>query len=269
MTHISNSLGTINPVAELCARARKLGIVTLVDAAQSAGPSPAGRAGHRLRFPRVLRPQNVRADRHRRAVRPAGTARSHAAVSGRRRDDSDRRLPQEHVEARAAPIRGRHAGHFRRRSACTPRWIISTPSAATTSAQHDQELGALRLRETCRAAKTSGSSARHIGRAGLVSFLLEGRSRPRRGDAGRPGGRGVARRASLHPTAHAQARRRIHRPREFLFLQHDRGNGPVRGSACGKSRNSSELEMTSVTISPQSTMQQVLDSAVTPSTGNR
>jgi cysteine desulfurase/selenocysteine lyase len=37
MTHISNSLGTINPVVELCARARKLGIPTLVDAAQSAG----------------------------------------------------------------------------------------------------------------------------------------------------------------------------------------------------------------------------------------
>src|SRR5258708_5245689 len=37
VTHISNSLGTINPIAELCARARKLGITTLVDAAQSAG----------------------------------------------------------------------------------------------------------------------------------------------------------------------------------------------------------------------------------------
>src|SRR6266702_4811913 len=40
MTHISNSLGTINPVIELCARARKLGIPTLVDAAQSAGHRP-------------------------------------------------------------------------------------------------------------------------------------------------------------------------------------------------------------------------------------
>ena len=40
MTHISNSLGTINPVAELCARARKLGVTTLVDAAQSAGHRP-------------------------------------------------------------------------------------------------------------------------------------------------------------------------------------------------------------------------------------
>src|SRR5580698_1988828 len=36
-THISNSLGTVNPVAELCERARKLGVTTLVDAAQSAG----------------------------------------------------------------------------------------------------------------------------------------------------------------------------------------------------------------------------------------
>jgi cysteine desulfurase/selenocysteine lyase len=39
-THISNSLGTVNPVAELCERARKLGVTTLVDAAQSAGHYP-------------------------------------------------------------------------------------------------------------------------------------------------------------------------------------------------------------------------------------
>lgn len=40
MVHISNSLGTVNPVADLCARARKFGIVTLVDGAQSAGHCP-------------------------------------------------------------------------------------------------------------------------------------------------------------------------------------------------------------------------------------
>src|SRR5438132_4411729 len=34
-THISNSLGTINPVAELCEKARAVGALTLVDAAQS------------------------------------------------------------------------------------------------------------------------------------------------------------------------------------------------------------------------------------------
>jgi cysteine desulfurase/selenocysteine lyase len=40
MVHISNSMGTVNPVADLCARARKLGITTLVDGAQSAGHMP-------------------------------------------------------------------------------------------------------------------------------------------------------------------------------------------------------------------------------------
>jgi cysteine desulfurase/selenocysteine lyase len=39
-THVSNSLGTINPVAELCAKARAVGALTLVDAAQSAGHMP-------------------------------------------------------------------------------------------------------------------------------------------------------------------------------------------------------------------------------------
>ena len=36
-THISNSLGTINPVAELCEKAHAAGAPTLVDAAQSVG----------------------------------------------------------------------------------------------------------------------------------------------------------------------------------------------------------------------------------------
>ncbi|MEQ1860183.1 MAG: cysteine desulfurase [Chthoniobacteraceae bacterium] len=39
-THISNSLGTINPVAEFCRRARDVGAVSLVDGAQSAGHAP-------------------------------------------------------------------------------------------------------------------------------------------------------------------------------------------------------------------------------------
>ena len=39
-THLSNTLGTINPVAELCARAKRAGVVTVVDAAQSVGHLP-------------------------------------------------------------------------------------------------------------------------------------------------------------------------------------------------------------------------------------
>jgi cysteine desulfurase / selenocysteine lyase len=39
-THVSNSLGTINPVADLCEQARAVGALTLVDAAQSVGHLP-------------------------------------------------------------------------------------------------------------------------------------------------------------------------------------------------------------------------------------
>ncbi|HWA85891.1 MAG TPA: cysteine desulfurase [Opitutus sp.] len=39
-THASNTLGTINPAAELCARARARGIVTVIDGAQSIGHLP-------------------------------------------------------------------------------------------------------------------------------------------------------------------------------------------------------------------------------------
>jgi cysteine desulfurase / selenocysteine lyase len=39
-TQISNSLGTINPVVDLCKKARAIGALTLVDAAQSAGHLP-------------------------------------------------------------------------------------------------------------------------------------------------------------------------------------------------------------------------------------
>ena len=39
-THISNSLGTINPVVDLCRQARAMGALTLIDAAQSAGHLP-------------------------------------------------------------------------------------------------------------------------------------------------------------------------------------------------------------------------------------
>jgi cysteine desulfurase/selenocysteine lyase len=39
-THVSNTLGVINPAAQLCAAAKKIGALTLVDAAQSAGHMP-------------------------------------------------------------------------------------------------------------------------------------------------------------------------------------------------------------------------------------
>ncbi len=40
LTHISNTLGTVNPVEMICRRAREEGIVTLIDGAQAAGHRP-------------------------------------------------------------------------------------------------------------------------------------------------------------------------------------------------------------------------------------
>ncbi len=39
-THVSNTLGVVNPAAKLCARAREVGALTVVDGAQSAGHEP-------------------------------------------------------------------------------------------------------------------------------------------------------------------------------------------------------------------------------------
>jgi hypothetical protein len=53
MTHISNSLGRSNPIIELCARARKLGVPRW-SMRLKARASPRRCAGNWLRFPGVL-----------------------------------------------------------------------------------------------------------------------------------------------------------------------------------------------------------------------
>ena len=67
-THVSNSLGTINPVAELCRKARAVGALTLGRCGAKCGTSADRCPGIGLRFPRLLRTQNVWADRDRRAL---------------------------------------------------------------------------------------------------------------------------------------------------------------------------------------------------------
>ncbi|MGA2865003.1 MAG: SufS family cysteine desulfurase [Verrucomicrobiota bacterium] len=172
MTHISNSLGTINPVAELCARARKLGITTLVDAAQSAGHRPLdvqelgcdflAFSGHKMCGPTGI-----------------------GVLYGR----------QELLEG-LPPYQGggemilsvdfhhstwKHAPH--KFEAGTPDIAGAVGLHAAMDyldhigrqhiAGHDQELGAYAY---ARLARLKGIRlfGPHLGRAGLVSFLLEG-----------------------------------------------------------------------------------------------
>ena len=84
---------------------------------QPGGGAPAGRrARPRLRLLRLHRPQDLRTDRHRRALRQEGAPRRHAALSGRRRHDRERARRPHHLRQAAAQVRGRHAADRARRS---------------------------------------------------------------------------------------------------------------------------------------------------------
>jgi cysteine desulfurase/selenocysteine lyase len=172
MTHISNSLGTINPVAELCARARKLGVTTLVDAAQSAGHQP-------------LDVQQIGCDflafSGHKMCGPTGIG----VLYGR----------QEVLEA-MPPYQGggemildveytkstwKHAPH--RFEAGTPNIAGAIGLGAAMDyldrlgrdqiAKHDRELGAYAYAKLSEFGKDIRLFGPHVGRAGLASFLLK------------------------------------------------------------------------------------------------
>ena len=64
-THVSNTLGTINPVREIVDVAHAAGALVLVDGAQAVPHVPGRRRGPRRRLLRVQRPQDARPDRAR------------------------------------------------------------------------------------------------------------------------------------------------------------------------------------------------------------
>jgi cysteine desulfurase/selenocysteine lyase len=171
MVHISNSLGTINPVTEICARARKLGITTLVDAAQSAGHRPVDvqeigcdflvLSGHKMCGPTGI-----------------------GALYGRQ--EVLEQMPPWHgggemiLNVEYQKSTWKHAPH--RFEAGTPDISGTIGLAAAMDyldaigreniAAHDMELGAYAF------AKLSGLKdirlfGPHVGRAGIVSFLLK------------------------------------------------------------------------------------------------
>jgi cysteine desulfurase/selenocysteine lyase len=171
MTHISNSLGTVNPVADLCARARQLGITTLVDAAQS--------AGHRLIDVQEIGCDFLAFSGHK-MCGPTGIG----VLYGR----------QEVLE-KLPPYQGggemilsvefqrstwKHAPH--KFEAGTPDISGAVGLHAAMDylekigrhhiAQHDQELGAYAYAQLSRLKHGIRLFGPHIGRAGLVSFLL-------------------------------------------------------------------------------------------------
>jgi len=89
--HQSNALGTVNPVPRIVARARAVGALTVVDAAQSAPHRP-------------LDVQALGADFVGFTVGPLRAARRAAGVSGRRRNDRDRGHDRHHLRQAPAPF---------------------------------------------------------------------------------------------------------------------------------------------------------------------
>jgi cysteine desulfurase/selenocysteine lyase len=172
ITHISNSLGTVNPVADLCARARQMGVTTLVDAAQS--------AGHRMIDVQEIGCDFLAFSGHK-MCGPTGIG-----VLYGRQEVLENMPPYQgggemilSVEFQRSTWK--HAPH--KFEAGTPdiSGAIGLHAAMdyldkvgrVNIAQHDQELGAYAYAQLTRLRQGVRVFGPHIGRAGLVSFLLK------------------------------------------------------------------------------------------------
>jgi cysteine desulfurase/selenocysteine lyase len=212
-------MGTVNPIADLCARARKLGVTTLVDAAQSAGHKTVdvqaigcdflAFSGHKICGPTgigILWGRQELLD-----AMPPYQGGGEMILS----------VEYQKTEFKPAPHRF---------EAGTP--DISGPIGLHVAMdyldkigreniwQHDQELAA-HAYEKLAALKNIRLFGPKTGRAGLVSFLIKG---VHAHDV-----------VTLADQAGVALRGGIHRPRQFLFLQHQGRGGPLRGSGEGDS----------------------------------
>ncbi len=172
VTHISNSLGTINPVAELCARARKLGITTLVDAAQSAGHRPVdvqeigcdflAFSGHKMCGPTGIGILYGRQEVL--ETLPPYQGGGEMIVSVEFQQSTWKHAPHK-FEAGTPDISGAVGLHAA--------MDYLDRLGRENIARHDQELGAYAFEKLARFKGGIRLFGPHIGRAGLVSFLLK------------------------------------------------------------------------------------------------
>ncbi len=172
MTHISNSLGTINPVKELCARARKLGVTTLVDAAQSAGHRRVdvreigcdflAFSGHKMCGPTGIGVLYGRSEVL--EAMPPYQGGGEMILSVEYQKSTWKTAPHK-FEAGTPDISGAVGLHAAMDYLdCIGRDRI---------AEHDQEMGAYAYARLSRLKGGIRLFGPHIGRAGLVSFLLK------------------------------------------------------------------------------------------------
>jgi cysteine desulfurase/selenocysteine lyase len=172
LTHISNTLGTINPVAEVCARARKLGITTLVDAAQSAGHRPLdvqelgcdflALSGHKMCAPTGIGVLYGRQEVL--AAMPPYQGGGEMILSVDFYKSTWKHAPHR-FEAGTPDIAGAIGLHAA--------MDYLDQIGRHNIARHDQELGAYAYERLLMFKEGIRLFGPHIGRAGLVSFLLK------------------------------------------------------------------------------------------------
>jgi cysteine desulfurase/selenocysteine lyase len=170
-THISNSLGTVNPVTELCRRARQLGAVTLVDAAQSAGHRPVDVqeigcdflvfSGHKMCGPTGIGVCYGRQEMLAQMPPYQGGGEMILSVGF---EGTTFKEPPHRFEAGTPHIAGAIGLH------AAMEYLDQI--GRERIAQHDQELGAYAYEQLSRL-KGLRLFGPHLGRAGLVSFLMD------------------------------------------------------------------------------------------------
>ncbi len=221
-THISNSLGTINPVAELCAKARAVGALTLVDAAQSAGHMPLdvqglgcdflAFSGHKMCAPTGIGALYGRAELLDSVPPWQGGGEMIVSVT---LEKSTFKKPPHRFEAGTPNI----AGAIGLAAAIDYLEQIGRPAIF----EHDSQLAhyaADRLTELP-GTRVFGPN----GRTGRARWVCHGRCASARSDHVCGSIRtGHARRPSLQPATDAALSSIGHDAREFLFLQHDGGD---------------------------------------------
>ena len=175
VTHVSNVLGTENPLAEISRLAHEAGALVLADGAQAAPKLPLDVAELGRRLLRAHRPQALRADRDRRALGAARPAAGDAALPRRRLDDPQGDQGGHDLRRPARPLRGRARRRSPRRSGWPRRCAGSTRSGWRRSRDHEREIADYALE---RLAEVPGlrvfGPPRGPERLGPVSFELEG-----------------------------------------------------------------------------------------------
>ena len=169
-SHVSNALGTINPVEEIVALAHARGVPVLVDGAQAAPHLPVDVRGARLRLLRLLRPQDVRPDRHRRALRHEALLETLPPYQGGGDMIHSVTLREDDLQRAAVQVRGGHAEHRRAPSASAPpSTTLDARRPRPRSPAHEHELLVYATEALCaRSPAALVGTARAQGRRALV-----------------------------------------------------------------------------------------------------